>query len=168
MQQLISKFKGKSRLIFHSYSLYICNIISLFLSFYLSIYFSSSLFHLIAFLLVTFLCLSIPLTLITIYSFLSHSHLFLSCNTHLFLSCNTHFSLSCTHFLHTTSHTVCPQTSSWRLYMSRIYWDINHATEIYTQCWKLLNENKPKTLGLFRKVVYFRFIFGFIFGLFLK
>ena len=27
------------------------------------------------------------------------------------------------------------------------------------QCWKLLNENKPKTFGLFRKVVYFWFIF---------
>ena len=27
------------------------------------------------------------------------------------------------------------------------------------QCWKLLNENKPKTLGLFRKVGYFWFIF---------
>ena len=35
-------------------------------------------------------------------------------------------------------------------------------------CWKLLNENKPKTLGLFRKVAYFLVYFWFIFGLFSK
>ena len=30
---------------------------------------------------------------------------------------------------------------------------------MWLPCWKLLNENKPKTLGLLRKVVYFWFIF---------
>ena len=48
-------------------------------------------------------------------------------------------------------------------------WIVYHYQSILrcNQCWKLLNENKPKTLGLFRKVVYFLVYIWFMFGLFL-